>query len=73
MNTMTRTFNRVKRSLAKSLTFRILIVASDFVVIYLITRQFAVTLAVIVSTNVIGTIIYFIHEMIWKKTDWVKF
>ena len=65
-------FNRVKRSVAKSITFRILVVLSDFIVIYLLTHKIEVALGIIFFTNALATLIYFIHERVWKRIRWGK-
>jgi len=63
---------RVSRSVAKAVTFRILIILSDSVVIYLITRRFDVTLGVILASNIASTVLYFVHERIWDRINWGK-
>ena len=62
----------VKRSVAKSITFRLLVIAADTVVVYLLTHRYDTTLGVIVFTNFASTILYFIHERIWTKINWGK-
>ncbi len=60
----------VHRSAAKSVTFRILILLSDFVVIYLFTGEAALALGAILVSNLSGTLIYFGHERIWNRVQW---
>ena len=60
------------RSLAKSITFRILVMLSDGVIIYAITHRFDVTLSVIIFSNLSSTIIYYLHERLWNKIAWGK-
>lgn len=61
-----------ERSITKSITFRILIIVSDLVVIYLITKKVVVTLAITVFTNIASTIFYFLHERLWNNISWGK-
>ncbi|MEO6729159.1 MAG: DUF2061 domain-containing protein [Candidatus Dojkabacteria bacterium] len=64
---------RVTRSLIKSVTFRIIVLISDFIVTSLITRNFAESLSIIVLTNLSSTFLYFIHERIWNRISLWKY
>lgn len=67
------TFNEhTKRSLVKAITFRILILISDGIIIFSITHRYDIALAVIFFSNFASTILYFIHERIWNKIRWGK-
>lgn len=59
----------VKRSFAKSITFRFIILVADFIVIYLITHRIDVTVGVTLYTNISSTLIYYLHERFWNKVD----
>lgn len=61
-----------KRSLTKSLTFRIVVVIADFIVMYIITRHVGVTIALTVVTNITSTILYYVHERAWNSIHWGK-
>lgn len=58
------------RSIMKSATFRVLIVISDLIVIYILTKKIGVTIAVTVLTNIASTILYFSHERLWDNINW---
>jgi len=58
---------RVIRSLAKSITFRLLVLTSDFVITSLITRDFKESIGIIVFSNLSSTLLYFLHERIWNR------
>lgn len=58
-----------KRSLIKAITFRLLIIISDSFVIFFITHRVDVTLGIIFFSNIVSTILYFIHERIWNNID----
>lgn len=60
----------VKRSMAKSITFRVLVILSNSTIVYLITGRIDETLGVIVFTSVSSTILYYLHERIWNKVEW---
>lgn len=61
-----------KRSLVKAVTFRIIILISDGIIIFSITHRYDVALAVIFFSNFASTILYFIHERVWNKIHWGK-
>ena len=59
-----------KRSLAKTISWRITGSFATFLISYLVTGNltFAGTIAIIQITA--NPILYFIHERIWNKIDW---
>ena len=59
-----------KRSIVKAITFRILIMASDFIIIMAITKRSDVAFWVIIASNISSTIFYYFHERTWNKIDW---
>ncbi|HVO96844.1 MAG TPA: DUF2061 domain-containing protein [Bryobacteraceae bacterium] len=61
---------QAKRSLVKAITFRILILCSDAVVIFLITRRWDTTAGLVIATNFASTSLYFLHERIWSRIKW---
>ena len=61
-----------KRSASKAVTFRVLIVVSDIFVIYAITRKVSETIALLVYTNLVGTLLYYGHERYWNRIKWGK-
>lgn len=58
------------RSLMKALSFRALIVISDFLIISAITHQYNLAVGFVVLSNLSSTIFYFIHERIWNRISW---
>lgn len=60
----------VIRSIVKSITFRAIILVSDFTVIYLFTKSVSLALGAILVSNLSGTFIYFAHERIWNLVHW---
>ncbi len=65
-----KSYVQTKRSLVKSLTFRVLILLADAVVIFLITHRWDTTISLIIATNLASTILYYVHERIWNKIEW---
>lgn len=60
------------RSLVKAITFRILVLMSDSMVIYGVTRQVDTTWKVVVASNLASTLIYYAHERLWNHAHWGK-
>lgn len=69
---MARFHEQVKRSITKAITFRLLILISDGIIIYTITHRYDITLGVIFFSNFASTILYFVHERIWNNIHWGK-
>jgi adenylylsulfate kinase len=59
-----------KRSLVKSVTFRVIVVAADLVVVYAFTHQIETTVAVTIVTNISSTLLYYGHERVWNRIRW---
>ena len=62
----------VSRSVAKAITFRILIIILDLGVIYFFTRRIDLTIGVIVVSNLSSTMAYIAHERVWNIIHWGK-
>ena len=65
-----KSYIQAKRSLAKAITFRTLILCSDSVVIFLITHRWDTTIGLVIATNLASTTLYFIHERVWSRIQW---
>ena len=59
-----------RRSLAKTLTYRIVTVLIDIAIIYPLTKRADVTISVVILTNVASSLLYFIHERTWNIVKW---
>lgn len=60
----------VKRSVVKSVSYRVVILITDFTVIYILTRQIAIATAFMIISNIYSSIIYYFHERIWSNIKW---
>ncbi len=67
-----RFFEHYKRSLTKAVTFRIIALCADFLVINALTQKSEVALGIIILTNSSSTILYFLHERVWNRIHWGK-
>ena len=61
---------QTRRSVLKSLTFRVIVVIADLIVIYLITHRIDTTVSVTIFTNLASTTLYFFHERVWNRIQW---
>jgi uncharacterized membrane protein len=61
-----------KRSLAKSLTWRVIAIISTFVIGYVMTGSWSFAASLTVVSNVINFVLYYIHERVWLGVEWGK-
>ncbi|MCF7908097.1 MAG: DUF2061 domain-containing protein [Candidatus Omnitrophica bacterium] len=59
-----------KRSLVKSLTWRVIAFLTTIIAIYIYTKDVKESLVVGIAANTVKIFLYYIHERIWNK---VKF
>ena len=59
-----------KRSVVKALTYRVIIICLDFVVVYLLTGKAKVAVGFMIISNLYTTVGYFLHERIWSRIRW---
>lgn len=62
----------LSRSIAKTVSYRLLIVVLDFVAIYWLSGRVRVALGFTIISNIYTTIGYFFHERIWNTIKWGK-
>lgn len=60
------------RSLAKSLTWRVLAIIVTFASIYVLTGEIATATAGTLLTNSINFVLYYLHERVWNSVSWGK-
>jgi uncharacterized membrane protein len=61
---------KVSRSLIKAITFRIVVLTSDSIIIFAITHRLDVTLGVVIFSNISSSLLYFLHERFWNNIHW---
>ena len=59
-----------KRSLAKTISWRITGSGATFLIAYLITGNLAFSGSIAVIQVVANTILYYLHERLWNKIKW---
>jgi uncharacterized membrane protein len=61
-----------KRSIAKAITFRAVVMIADYLIIERLTHRSDIALSVIIFSNLSSTVLYYLHERAWAKTLWGK-
>ena len=59
-----------RRSLAKTLTWRITGSASTFTIAYMVTGSFGISWLVAVIQMCVNTVLYWLHERAWARVLW---
>jgi len=59
-----------KRSIVKALSYRVVILCLDFVVVYLLTGKVTTAAAFMIVSNIYTTVAYFLHERLWARVHW---
>jgi adenylylsulfate kinase len=62
----------VRRSIVKTISYRLVILILDFITIYLFTGKIKMALGFTIVSNIYTTVGYFLHERIWDKIKWGK-
>ena len=55
------------RSIAKSISYRILSIVSDTLLVYAFTHRIELTLGIVGVSNFVSVFLYYFHERIWNK------
>ena len=63
---------KVPRSIAKLITWRVVITFSNGLAVYIATGSFLISLQVVSIALVINSIVYFLHERAWNRLSWGK-
>ena len=59
-----------RRSVTKTITYRILIMSLDFLTIYLFTGAVRIAIGFMIASNTYTTLAYLLHERIWARIRW---
>ena len=59
-----------RRSIVKSVGFRVVVVISDTTIIFLLTHKIAETLGLTVATNLSSMTLYYLYERLWNRIKW---
>ena len=61
---------RIPRSVAKMITWRIIMIVQYFCIGYVTTGSIAFGAGLAGVTTIVNSVIYLLHERAWNKTDW---
>jgi uncharacterized membrane protein len=60
------------RSLAKSLTWRVVALVTTFITLYALSKDFSMATLATIITNGVNFVAYYYHERIWNSVSWGK-
>ena len=60
------------RSIVKAFTYRVLIMVSQGLITYIITRRLNITLGIMFFSSITSTLLYLFHERLWNNVHWGK-
>lgn len=72
MKKITGFLEKPHRSLVKAITFRLVIVFTNVILVYLLTKRHDLTSGVVISQTILNTLIYIAHERVWNRIHWGK-
>jgi len=58
------------RSVAKSVSYRVLSLSVDSAVAYFFTRDVALSAGIVILVNTYSTLLYYFHERAWAHVHW---
>ncbi len=61
---------RHRRSIAKSVSYRVLSVIVDLCVAYFFTRSIAYSAGIVIFVDGYSTLLYYLHERVWAHIHW---
>ena len=59
-----------KRSLVKTISWRLTGSSATFIITYLIAGDFTIAGTVAVIQVIANTLLYYVHERLWNKINW---
>lgn len=60
------------RSLAKSLTWRVVALITTFITLYALSKDINMATLATIITNGVNFVAYYYHERIWNSVSWGK-
>lgn len=63
---------KYRRSIVKTITYRVLIIITNGFVVWLFTAELDQTLNIVGWATVVSTVLYFGHERVWNHIHWGK-
>lgn len=69
---MDKTHETVRRSLGKTISWRLFVLVIDFSIAYFFTKDVDLSSKLAIAKLVIASVFYFVHERFWNKLTWGK-
>lgn len=63
-------FERHKRSITKSVSYRIVSIIADALAAYLFTHSVALSAGIVIFVDTYSTVLYYLHERVWAHINW---
>ena len=60
------------RSLAKSLTWRVVALLTTFITLYALSKDVSMATLATLITNAVNFVAYYYHERVWNSVSWGK-
>ena len=67
-----RFYEKTSRSIVKAITFRLVIIITNGIIVLIVTKNYTATAGVIVLSSITSTLLYLIHERLWNHIHWGK-
>lgn len=61
-----------KRSIVKALVYRLILIITNGLVVFIATKRIDLTIGVSISTAILNTVIYYLYERVWNSIRWAK-
>jgi len=58
------------RSFVKAVTFRIIVIISNIIIITFVTGEVKIVFSVVLITTIVNTLLYIAHERFWDGVAW---
>lgn len=62
--------DQARRTLAKTITWRITGSTSTFTIAYLMTSSFGLSSGIAVAQMIVNTFLYYAHDSAWNRVNW---
>ncbi len=59
-----------RRSIAKAITYRMVVMAADSLAVYVLTGAWRIALGFMIVSNLYTSVLYFLHERAWARVRW---
>ena len=69
---MTKIYEKIPRTVAKLITWRIVISTQYFLIGYLTTGNIWYGFGAVGAALVVNSILYYLHERAWNRNDWKR-